>query len=208
MADWWADLEKPEPWSTRALLDFSSRPDDTVAFLKEHLKPLKMDQKDLDELLQSLGSDDEKVWKPAFEQLEYFDPRLTEDLATLMQNATEPVGRNHLVEILSGYPPGIIKNSTITLQHPRHSSVFQFKSEGEFSPKVWLVEDTVSKLDSDVSQIHLRKWTRADRAIVLLQHIGTPAAFSILKSMATGNPDARPTIIARVAVESLKDSSK
>ena len=125
-----------------------------------------------------------------------------------MQNATEPVERNHLVEVLSGYPPGIIKNSTITLQQERHSARYEFKSEGEFTPKYWQVQDKVSKLDSEVTQIHIRKWARADRSIVLLQHIGTPAAVSILKDLATGNPDAQPTIIAKIAIESLSESEK
>jgi hypothetical protein len=189
------------------LLDFSSCPDDTVAYLKEHLKPLKIDQSDLDDLLHELGSDDEKVWKPAFEKLQYFDPRLNMDLATLIQNTPEPVERNRLIEVLSQYPPGTLKGRTVTLRQFKTSSDYYFKRDGEVMPRGWVVVSKVSDLDSDTA-VHLAKWVRADRAIVLLQHIGTPAALAILREMATGNADARPTVIAKIAVESLEESMK
>jgi hypothetical protein len=80
MESWWDDLQKPEPWSCRALLDFSSKPDQTVAFFKTHLPPLKIEQKDLDDALAALANEDEKIWKPAFEKLQYLDPRLNQML--------------------------------------------------------------------------------------------------------------------------------
>ena len=48
-----------------------------------------------------------------------------------------------------------------------------------------------------------KKWTRAVRAIVLLEHIGSPDAEAILKEMATGHPDAHPTKVAREALKTL-----
>jgi hypothetical protein len=45
-----------------------------------------------------------------------------------------------------------------------------------------------------------RKWNQAVRAIVLLEHIGTPDALAILRDMASGHPEAQPT---RTAVEAL-----
>ena len=38
------------------------------------------------------------------------------------------------------------------------------------------------------------------RAIILLEHIGSPDAVAILKDMSTGHPEAQPT---RTAVEAL-----
>jgi len=45
-----------------------------------------------------------------------------------------------------------------------------------------------------------RKWNQAVRAIVVLEHIGTPAAVAILRDMAGGHPEAQPT---KTAVEAL-----
>jgi hypothetical protein len=65
------------------------------------------------------------------------------------------------------------------------------------------VQDKVSQLDGSKTQ-----WQRADRALVLLQHIGTPAAIVILKDMASGNSAAQPTKIAKAALQSLGETVK
>ena len=65
------------------------RPKDTVAFLKKNMKPLTISSAQVKALLLKLGNDNESVWKPAFEELEYFDPRLAIDLQTLMDRYTE-----------------------------------------------------------------------------------------------------------------------
>jgi hypothetical protein len=43
-----------------------------------------------------------------------------------------------------------------------------------------------------------KKWTRA---VVLLEHIGTPDATAILKDMATGHPDAYASKVAKEALK-------
>ena len=85
----WADLEKGETEATRALLNLSDVPDETVGFLKRKLTPLKLSSVQARTLLLKLGNDNEAVWKPAFEELEYFDPRLAFDLKILMDRYTE-----------------------------------------------------------------------------------------------------------------------
>jgi hypothetical protein len=190
----WDDLQKDEPWSSRALLDFADQPAATVAYFKEHLKPLKIEQKDLDRLLTDLGSDDEKVWKPAFEMLEYFDPRLNMDLTTLVNNANEQPARNRLIEVLCDYSPGQLRGKNIQLRAAGADFNFYAPSYGS-----WWAEHKVSRLTRQKKQ-----WIRAARAIVLLQHIASQDAIAVLKDLATGNPDAEPTVVAKVALESLK----
>ncbi len=51
------------------------------------------------------------------------------------------------------------------------------------------------------------KWTRAERAIVLLEHLRSREAISILKVMATGHPEARPTRLAKEALERIAAKS-
>jgi hypothetical protein len=200
MDNLWADLEKEEPWSSRALLDFSDKPAETVAYFKEHLKPLKIEQKELDDLLSALGSDDEKVWKPAFDKLEYFDPRLNVDLATLIQNADDQPGRNRLIEVLCNYSPGYLKGKTVQLRGVGDGYNFYTANLAGQGGSSWWAENKISRLTRQKKQ-----WVRASRAIVLLQHIGSPDAIALLKDMATGNPQAEPTIVAKVALDSLRN---
>ena len=195
----WTDLAKAEPWSSRALLDLYDRPAKTVAFLKEHLKPLKLSQEDLDKLLDALGSEDEKVWKPAFETLTYFDPRLAMGLADLVARADEPVKRNHLIEVLCDRPPDSYKGHTVQLRSTGGDGYYNFCENGSS----WWAESKISRLSREK-----KEWMRAERAIIVLQHIGTPEALSILKEMATGHPDAEPTQVAKAALESLEAGDK
>ncbi len=41
------------------------------------------------------------------------------------------------------------------------------------------------------------------RAVVLLEHMHTPAAVAVLKELATGHPDAQPTKAAKEALARL-----
>ncbi len=204
MQSWWEDLSKPEPFSTKAVLDFSSKPDAAVAFLKENLKPLKLEQSDLDDLLKALDSDDEKVWKPAFDKMQYFDPRLALDIGALLDAATEQPARNRLIEILSDDTPDQLKGQSVNLRRNGQYWLFYVQNPNGGSHS-WYVEPKVEKLDTEDGRSRKKLWQRADRAVILLQHIGTPAAIAILKDMAGGNPDAQPTKIAKLAVDSLGD---
>src|SRR5437867_6374919 len=86
LAACWADLEKGEADAARALLKLADRPGQAVALLREKLRPLKIDAERVQLLLVNLGSDDEQTWKSAFEELEYFDPRLAIGLEMLMED--------------------------------------------------------------------------------------------------------------------------
>ena len=73
---------KGEPNATRAVLELNARPKERFRVLKERMKPLKIDAERMKLLLTRLGSKDEAEWKPAFEELEYLDPRLAIGLET------------------------------------------------------------------------------------------------------------------------------
>jgi hypothetical protein len=192
MKAWWEDLSKGEPAASRALLAFADQPAATVSFLHERMNPLKMEPEDLEFSLTALGSDQENVWKPAFELLEYLDPRLSISLDKLMAKVTEPVARQRLVALLCGDPADAFKGRTIQLRSVGGGE-FNF-SDNNAS---WWGEAKVDKLTKD-------KWTRAIRAIVLLEHIGTPEATKLIKQMATGHPDAAPTKEAKAALARMK----
>jgi hypothetical protein len=164
---------------------------------------LKLDDQELDDALRDLGSDDEKVWKPAFEKLEYLDPRLCRGLEKLMTDATEPVQRYRLVAVLCDAPSETYKGKSVMLRSTGADSFNFFSANSS-----WWAESKVSRLDSAEGWGKRKQWVRADRAIVILQYFGTPEALSILKDLATGHPQAQPTKVAKVAVESLDGVGK
>lgn len=196
---WWLDLEKPEVEASRALLNLTDRREEAVAFLRAKMRPLKITAGEVRALLLKLGNENEKVWKPAAEELEYFDPRLAIGLETLMERYKESPGRQRMVEVLSGRPDGSLAGKEVILR--KHGDYFNFFSQNVGS---WWAEDKVERINSPEGWGNMRKkWTRAVRAIVLLEHFNTPEAVAIVKEMATGHPDAHPTRVAKDALKRL-----
>jgi hypothetical protein len=198
----WENLEKGAADASRALLALSDGPDQAVTFLRAKLKPLKLDALHLKAYLLRLGSDNEKLWKQAFEDLEYFDPRLAMDLESLMGRVTESPTRERLIALLTyGSPEEIKSRGKTELRRSRQLDSYYFESLGKGSI---FVEHDVSRFNGWWwGKERKSKWTRAVRAISLLEHIGTPEARAVLEEMGTGYPDAQPTREARLALERL-----
>jgi hypothetical protein len=214
MEAWWADLEKDETAATRALLNLADRRDETVTFLKAKMKPLKISAAGVRALLLRLGSGDVRVWKSTREELEYFDPRLAIDLEALMDHYKEAPGRQRMVEVLSSRPAGELAGKEVILtrlvervEPTGPVEGFNFLARPNFGS--WRAEHKVDRINQpEGARTPKKKWTRAVRALVLLEHIGTPDAVAILKDMATGHPDAQPTKVARDSLERLGKSGK
>jgi hypothetical protein len=199
----WVDLEKGDIEATRALLKMSARPAESVAFLAKRMKPLGIDAEQVKSLLVMLGSDDESVWKPAFEHLEYFDPRLAIDLEILMREHVDAPSRQRMVEILSGRPAGSLLRVEVNLRATSRDG-FNFFSPGIGS---WWAEHKIARLNS-IGRKDKKKWTRAVRAIVLLEHIKSPEALAILNDMTTGHPEAEPTRTAKESLDRISGKIK
>jgi hypothetical protein len=201
---YWAGLGKGETDATRALLKLADHPKEAVSFLRTKLKPLRISSGEVKALLLKLGSENEALWKPAFEELDYFDPRLAIDLQTLMDRYTEIPVRRRLVEILSGYPPDALKERE-DFQIRQVGTGFTFSATTARGGRgSWWAEHRVELINSGGPRGDLKKkWTRAVRAIVLLEHIHTPDAVAILKDMAGGHPEAYPTKVAQEALAAL-----
>jgi hypothetical protein len=181
------------------VLNLSARPAETVGFLKKKLKPLRLSSGQAKALLLKLGNGEESVWRPAFEELEYFDPRLAIDLQTLMDRYKESPGRQRMVEVLSGREPGSLKGKDVQLRKFGGPDDFNFTAENGS----WWAENRVDRIGTYAWDPSKKKWTRAVRAIVLLEYIGSPGAVDILKEMATGHPEAYPTKVARESLKAL-----
>ena len=198
----WLDLEKQEMDATPALLRMAVTPKESIEFLKGKLKPVKIDPEGITQLLVKLDNEDEMVWKAAFEDLEYFDPRLAIDVQTLADNVTSKPLRQRMMEILVGQMPGALGEQELTLRiNGGDNFTLMAGNSG------WWLPGSIANLNMNQTK---KKWTRASRAVMLLEYFKTPEAITLLKEMAAGHPEAGPTVAAVAAVGRLegKDQPK
>ena len=196
----WADLAKVEKIASRALLKLSTRPTETVAFLKNAMKPLVIDEIAVKKRIEELASEDEKVWKPAFETFEYFDPRLAMTLIAAFDESKPGLGRQRLVAAMGDVKADSYEGDDVQLRSTGADDAYNFSSKGGS----WWAEARVNRLAKSTWGTNKRLWTRAERAIVLLEHIGTPDAILVLKNMGTGHAEAAPTVAAKESLKRLK----
>jgi hypothetical protein len=192
----WADLEGEEPSASLALLEFYDRRAESIVFLHERMKPLKIDEERVKELLGHLGDKNEAVWRPAFEEFEYFDPRLAVGLEALMDQVPDAPARQRIVAVMSGRKPETVEGKEVDLR--KFAGGFNFFSRPGGS---WWAEADVKLINAHIGGNRKPKWTRAVRAIALLEHLDTPEAVAILKRMSLGHEDAQPTVEARSALK-------
>jgi RNA polymerase sigma factor (sigma-70 family) len=204
--DWtetlWDDLMSlDEPRASRAVLTYYRYipKKDQVPFLKGKLKPLKADKEATRKRIADLGSDKEPVWKAAFADLCYFDPRLALNPVEAMAEAKTPPARRRLGAILM--------NSNDPARFAGGEVKMVYEEMGMFLMNDPLVPDTPLStyrlLIFPVAEVRRPEWVRLVRAIVILENVGGPDALAVLKEMATGHPDAQPTIVAKEAVANL-----
>jgi hypothetical protein len=109
-----------------------------------------------------------------------------------------------MVEVMSGREANQLEGKTIELRGVGDG--FNFFAQPNFGS--WWAEHKIERIQSREWDRTKKKWTRAVRAIVLLEHIGTPEAIAILKDMATGHPDAQPTRTAKEALKRIGDKAR
>ncbi len=197
----WADLYKDEPAATSAALKLYKHADDAVALLKAKLRPLKMDADRCKQLLKDLGSDDEKVWKAAWDELDYLDPRLAIDLEKLMDEVTENPARTRMVAICSERSADSLTGKDVKIRPigPMRSDGFNF-FDGTGS---WWAEHRIERIGKGAWSPK-KAWTRAARGVAILEQIGTQEAVKVLEQLAEGHPDAFPTKEAKESLQRLK----
>jgi hypothetical protein len=102
-----------------------------------------------------------------------------------------------MVAVMSGRPAAQLEGKQVDLRKTANDGHnFQSRPGGS-----WWAEVEVSLINSTPTRNPKSKWTRAVRAIALLEHIGTPDAIAVLKEMSGGHPLAQPTRVAREALE-------
>ena len=194
----WADLVKDEPAASLAVLRLYKQPDHAVPFLKAKLRPLKLDADRCNQLLKELGSDDEKVWKAAWDELDYLDPRLAIDLPTLMQNVTDNPARTRMVELCSTRAADSLAGKDVQIQ-PVGKDGYNFRADNGS----WWAEHKIERMGSSYWNPK-KAWTRATRGVAILEQLGTPEAARVLEQLAEGHADAFPTKAAKESLGRLK----
>lgn len=195
----WSDLYGDDPAAANAVIQLYRHAGDAVPFLKRKLPPLELTEDDCRLLLEELGDDDETVWKPAWEKLDYLDPRLAIDLETLMEEIVDTPARTRLVELCSQRKADSLAGKTVSIRNVGEEGFNFFDGRGS-----WWAEHRIDRIA--VSGFWNRKmaWTRASRAIAVLEQINNLEAWNVLEQLAGGHPDASPTRFAKESLARIK----
>jgi hypothetical protein len=119
-----------------------------------------------------------------------------------MKENLKPRSRNRLIEVLCSTKPDSFRGRTISLRGTDSGYNFSDNSAS------WWAEHRIERLGSGTWENRKPMWTRACRAIVLLEHVASPQALAILREMSTGHDDAEPTKVAREALAKVAPAEK
>jgi hypothetical protein len=198
----WADMYKDEPTASNAVLKLFKQPDKATSFLKEKLRPLRLDADRCKQLLTDLGSPEEKVWKAAWDELDYLDPRLAIDLPTLMKDVPEGPARTRTVELCSERKADSLSGKHVEIRPVGDDGFSFFADIGS-----WWAEHRIDRIGVP-SWNPKMSWVRAARGVALLEQIGSAEAVKALEQLADGHPDAFPTKAAKESLKRLTKNTK
>jgi hypothetical protein len=194
----WIDLmSEDELVAGRAILTLAALRDDAVEFLAEKMQPLQLTKERCKVLLLQLGGDDEKAARAAFDELCYCDPRLALNQRELCEELLKPLISRRLAAVLCDLPFDFFCFDTWHWHSP-DNKILRFNC-GAIRDR-----DTPIGVEKIGTSQKKMRWSRAVRAISVLESLDTPKARAILARMAEGHPDAGPTKAAKEAVARLQ----
>ena len=202
--DEWGPYPTSDPLTQAMLLD----PEMTVAFLRQRLKPVGPNALQTGLLLSLLAHPSEDVWDKVNKQLERADPRFCMPLESIWQLANTAEQKRRLGRLL--VPVDLeAKYYDFNLRRARISSqtiyMLEYRVRKDLPPeavpaRVKTRGDSAVRICEQPDEISREKWFREEAAIWVLEAIGTDDALAIVRRMATGHPEARPTIAAKEVV--------
>jgi hypothetical protein len=206
MKSLWADLAgTDEAQATRAALVLASHSRETVAWMKEHLRPVKTNSEYVAKLLARLDGDTLEEREQATADLEYLGKYIRKDLEKLVagKGATEAKkrARELLERIAADDPPPKEADGGKGIGGGRGVSITNINGKVSI-----MIDGKVVDLNPKVviPPGPPRSWVRAQRAVAVLEHIGSPEAEELLKAIADGEREAAPTKAARDALSRLR----
>jgi hypothetical protein len=114
-----------------------------------------------------------------------------------MDEVIEVPARTRMVELCSQRPADSLAGKNVILRQAGDGFNF-FDGRGS-----WWAEHRVERIGVS-SWNRKMAWTRAARAVAILEQINTPEAVKVLKRLAVGHPDAQPTKAARESLRRLQ----
>ncbi len=197
----WSDLASAdEAKATRAALQLAARPTEAIAFLREHLRPVKVETKRVTTLIGHLDSDDYATREEAARELEYLGKYVKPHLEAALAGKPSAEKHKRLQELLdrlaaeeaaAGAPAPLTGNNVAVTNAGGKITI--------------LIDGKPVNLAPRTVPTPRMAWVRAARAAAVLEYLGTPEARKLLETLATGESDAPPTKAAREALERLKD---
>jgi hypothetical protein len=196
----WADLAGTDQAAiTRAILGLGKKPQETIAFLKANLPPVKADPQRVTQLIEDLDSNQFAVRQRASEQLEYLGKYVQADLEKAMAGAGAEK-QQRIQQLLDRLP-----KSTKDAKPPQG---------GVNNVQVTVINGQRRVLINGVPANGMPAgptppagpspyWVRAVRAIAILEDIGTPEARQMIEALAQGEAEALPTEQAKAALTRL-----
>jgi hypothetical protein len=195
----WTDLASAdEVKATRAALTFAASKEG-VAFLKEHLKPVKVDARRVGQLLEQLDSEDFGRREEATTELDYLGKFVKVDLekgGASSKSAEVKRRAQELLDRIAGEAAAAGKAPEVTGR-----SVAVSNNNGKITI---IVDGKPLDLTPPAPPKPRMAWVRAGRAVAILEFVGTPEARQVLERMADGEAEAPPTQAAREAIGRLK----
>lgn len=193
------------PDVVKDVLFLKNHESETLALIKEKLKPIRQDKETAKKLLVELGSENEKVWRNAYRELKYNDPRLVYDIQEIY-DITSGEQRNRLAAILvacddyDAFDKKYFKNSFQLGKNRGYITLELNETQGCKSIYQMTTEKTFCCYNND--------WTIAHVAMEILASFNNADSITIIKEMATGHPDAYPTIAAKKILNDLQIKEK
>lgn len=216
----WEDLAgTDETKIMRALLVLARAPEKTVPFLKEHLQPVKADDKRLSRLIAELDNDQFTVRNKASEELEYLGKCAKPALEQALKNNPPLEAKQRIEQLLAKLAPetpalppappiiGALPQIGGIPAPPIGVAAIQVEIQvvnGQVVRNVRKVNgQEVGAAPKPSASMPAPQWIRAGRAVLLLEHLATPETQQILRTLADGEADALPTKAAKEALDRL-----
>lgn len=197
----WKKLGTAGTESVEATLALAKRPAEATLYLSQKLRPLKMNEKEAKALIAKLFSEKEDEWKEAERELHERSPLLAMPLKDVWAEAKTEMEKRRLVYVILGRMSGHEQDDYELKEHA--GGVFTLVAT-QFQNGRQVGSVAVHVDASTADQINNHRWQRLQRAVHVLEHIGTPEAMKVIEAMAGGHADAAPTKTAKEVLARLK----
>lgn len=204
--------DRREPLNPADLAAFVTHPEQAVAFLKTKLRPIKMTRAEAEALLDRLFGDDPQAVRAALRQFQRTDIRATMTLQEAWAVASSPDHRGRLVHAISGWHRDLSGDFPIDDETDKLLDYELRKQPDNYKVRGWsafAVErlgateksrfvGTGYMLGNTLKDAYRNgRWDLEASGLHILDVIGTDAAVAVIKDVASGHPDAHPTIAAK-----------